>query len=222
MPVLIDLRGMRFGRLVVTRRVSGANSRPRWECFCDCGQECHVDGRSLRGGRQRSCGCLRREASSSAQTTHGLSKSAEFKAWCAIKQRCGNPKTRNFHCYGGRGITVCDRWLHSFETFLEDMGPRPSPKHSIDRRDNDGPYAPGNCRWATRVQQNRNKRNNRRVTIGGETLTVIEWCERSGLQSHVIRNRLRLRWPAESLLLPAKIIRLDRRGKYTKDQHSYP
>ena len=106
-------------------------------------------------------------------------------------QRCGDPKVTEWKNYGGRGITVCERWRESFEAFLSDMGPRPSTKHSIDRIDNNGPYAPGNCRWATRVEQGANRRNNRNVVYQGETIPLAEWARRTGGNLTTIYQRMR-------------------------------
>lgn len=106
-------------------------------------------------------------------------------------RRCTLPTSCGYQEYGGRGITVCPEWRASFDTFLRDMGPRPSPQHSLDRRDANGDYEPGNCRWATSKEQNRNTRKTKRLTYQGETLTVPEWAERTGLPKYLLLNRLR-------------------------------
>lgn len=153
----IDLTGRRFSRLTAIR-VAGRDSTGRFEylCRCDCGQEKTVRGSNLTSGHVKSCGCLLREADQGI--THGLSHAPEYIVWLSMKRRCSNPKNESFKYYGGRGIKVCDRWLHSFENFLDDMGSRPSPEHSIDRINVDGDYEPSNCRWATLSEQARNKR----------------------------------------------------------------
>ena len=131
----------------------------RWLCRCECGAEWTVAASSLTRGLSRSCGCLRRRQAWNYQ--HGESGhsfySVEYNAWMHMRQRCSNPNYHAYARYGGRGIKVCDRWLNSFEAFLADMGRRPSGRRSLDRIDNNGNYEPSNCRWATPVQQIRNR-----------------------------------------------------------------
>ena len=170
---LIDITGQRFGRLVVVCRSElkskdGSNSsrKRHWECKCDCGKACRVAARGLRCGRVKSCGCLRRDATGKRFSKHGQSRTPEYRAWRGMKARCTNPNGHKFKDYGGRGIAICERWQHSFEGFLADMGPRPSSEHSLDRIDNNGNYEPGNCRWATRLQQMQNQRRAARGHYG--------------------------------------------------------
>lgn len=160
---LIDLTGSRFGRLTVMRRAGNASTGDaQWLCICDCGETVTVRGTRLRSGESRSCSCLQKEIVSSRNSTHRLSKSPEYRSWSSMIARCENPKYHHYHRYGGRGITICDRWRDSFESFLADMGPRPSLSHSIDRYpDNDGNYEPGNCRWATPAEQRHNRSDSR-------------------------------------------------------------
>jgi hypothetical protein len=148
-----------------------------------------------------------------AQTTHGHStqqqKSPEYKCWQSMKARCSNPKLRAYKHYGGRGIQVCERWKASFENFLADMGPRPSLKHSIERKRVNEGYEPGNCYWGTHSEQANNKRTSHRITIDGETLTMAQWAERMGVRTCVIMSRLRRGWPArDAVLKPRKFKRL--------------
>lgn len=154
----LDLTGQRFGRLtVVGYSHTNRNRKSVWNCHCDCGNDCQVAGERL-VRLTRSCGCLIRETTASRNTTHGQRRSKEYGSWRAMKERCHNQNSEKFADYGGRGITVCDRWRYSFEAFLSDMGDKPSPRHTIDRIDNDRGYEPGNCRWATPSEQRLNQR----------------------------------------------------------------
>ncbi len=170
MPALIDRTGQRFGRLVVCRRAEMGKKRlsALWWCDCDCGSLTVVFSHSLSSGHSRSCGCLRRETSSkllsghSYRLRHGCRRNGkatpEYRAWCNMQARCYNPKHDSFKNYGGRGITVSDRWRNDFAVFLDDMPPHPGKGYSLDRIDNDGNYERSNCRWATRKQQTNNRR----------------------------------------------------------------
>lgn len=131
---------------------------------------------------------------------HGLSHTPEYRAWQTMRLRCTNPDNAAWANYGGRGITVCARWMEDPAAFLADMGKKPSPLHEIDRIDNDGPYSPENCRWVLRKVNDRNRRSNRSITHAGETLTVAEWAERTGLSATVILHRLNAGWSAELAL----------------------
>jgi hypothetical protein len=137
---------------------------------------------------------------SPSNKTHGLSRTALYAVWVTMKERCLNGARGDYKRYGGRGIRVCDRWLHSFEAFLADMGDRPSPRHSLDRKDPNGHYEPSNCRWATAVEQARNRRANQTITHGGETLTVAEWSERTGIKAPRLYWRLHRGLPPEEIL----------------------
>ncbi len=157
----------------------------------------------MQSGEPRSKAC--RKCAAKPLVTHGhcpfKKPSATYRIWQGMRDRCFNQKNRFFQNYGGRGITVCDRWRGSFENFLADMGPRPSAKHSIDRIDNDGNYEPGNCRWATSVEQNNNSRNCRMLSLNGETLSAAEWARRLGGNGHLLLQRIdKLGWPLERAL----------------------
>lgn len=160
---VIDIAGRRFGRFVVVS-FNGLNRHKRalWLCQCDCGTEKVVPYLQLKTGDSVSCGCYHRENApkwmTAALTRHGRSKTVEYNTWSRLVARCTNPRNKKYPRYGGRGISVCERWSgeQGFENFLADMGERPANCTSIDRRDNDGNYEPGNCRWTTATVQSRN------------------------------------------------------------------
>lgn len=193
MPRLRDLSGVRFSRLVVIEQAGRDSSGGvRWNCACDCGGTYVTSSWSLVDGRARSCGCLYRETrrmGGKKNTVHGKSYDRVHKIWDGMLQRCTNPKQKGFHRYGGRGITVCDRWC-SFENFLADMG-EPPQGTSLDRINNDGNYEPSNCRWATAEEQANNRRNNRILTMDGRSLTVSQWSRLLKIGEGGIRHRLR-------------------------------
>lgn len=164
MPATIDLTGQRFGRLVVRLEVGRTRGGICWRCECDCGEQIEAISGHLRHGT-RSCGCLKRDQAAQVgrrkRPRHGHAgrgqKTRAYHSWEAMIQRCTNPHTKAFKNYGGRGITICDRWRRSFEAFLADMG-EPPDGHTLDRKNNDGCYEPDNCRWATRAEQKLNQR----------------------------------------------------------------
>lgn len=155
----VDLTGRKFGRLrVIARKHKTPLGHYFWECECDCGAIVVKRGASLQSGNTLSCGCLRKEKTGAKNRSHEQSGTLVYRVWRSMKYRCSNPRAKDYPDYGGRGIKVCERWLNSFENFLADLGPRPTPQHSIERLDNDGNYEPGNCVWATKQEQNRNRR----------------------------------------------------------------
>lgn len=165
----VDLTGRKFGRLTVVGYAGKRNERSFWNCSCECGGSIVISACAVNAKRNKSCGCQHSEttiARNKANAKHGHcpkgAPSPEYYVYTGMKARCFNKKNIKYYLYGGRGITVCDRWKNSFENFLTDMGPRPSLKHTLDRYpNNDGNYEPGNCRWANAIQQ----RNNRRDSI---------------------------------------------------------
>lgn len=180
-----DLTGVRAGRLVALELLPKRRKGCRiWRCLCDCGAEAFVSTHDF-GKSARSCGCLRRDL----LTKHGDIDSQEYRSWTSMKARCGNPRTAGFHNYGGRGIRVCERWK-DYANFLADMGRRPTPRHTLDRIDNNGDYEPGNVRWVTRRQQALNRRDNRVLTWRGKTQTLMEWSEKTGIPYGTLWFRL--------------------------------
>lgn len=162
MPKLIDLTGSKLGRLIVLRRGANIGGKPGWVCECSCGNIKTFRGGDLRSGESASCGCLRNDKVRSSISTHGdaprSGKRPEYNIWCSMKARCSDRDARDRQYYFDRGIRVCERWSNSYAAFIADMGPRPSSKHTIDRKDNDRGYEPDNCRWATWSEQRRNTR----------------------------------------------------------------
>jgi hypothetical protein len=188
---VIDIAGQRYGKLVVIRQVDGRlRGSSLWECRCDCGGTTIKSSNMLRTGHAKSCGCLNLgEAQKAAHTKHGMVESPEYAAWKDMKRRCLNPNAPNYKDYGGRGITICSRWLQSFQNFFDDMGKRPEGK-SLERKNNNGNYAPGNCKWANRFEQARNTRRNRYVELDGRRQTVSEWAREIGRPPVWLRDRL--------------------------------
>lgn len=200
---LVDLSGKKFGSLLVLSRAENSPyGRAKWNVLCDCGEEKAIIGQSLTSGKTTSCGCHRRKANSVNNTTHGMTKSPEYRAWASMIARCRNEGATGYHDYGARGITVCERWIGSFETFFADMGPRPSTNHSLDRfPDVNGNYEPGNVRWATKEEQERNKRNTLMIDIHGSIKPLVEWCEIQGIKYTTAHDRIfKLGWSHEEAL----------------------
>lgn len=166
----------------------GRGKGPMWLCQCECGATRPVRARALLGphGLSHSCGCYNRDS----KRKHGAFGTDLYSIWANIKGRCCNKNDAAYHKYGGRGIQMCQRWQDSFEAFRDDMGPRPSRRYSVDRKDNNGHYEPGNCRWATRTEQGRNTRTNRLATFKGETRCVKEWAEVLGVSYHAVLKRM--------------------------------
>jgi len=200
-----DLTGQVFGRLTVVERApnkgKGAETRAMWRCVCECGGESVIACHTLKAGNTRSCGCLKVEVgikNGRARKTHGMTDTQAWICWMSMGQRCRNKKHDDFHNYGGRGITICKRW-ESFENFFADMG-HPPPGMSIERDDVNGNYEPGNCRWATPVEQGRNKRVNRIIAAFGRSMTLADWGDATGLGTTTISCRIKSGWSVEKAL----------------------
>ena len=182
----LDISGQRFGQLLAVAPVA----RDRgiiWLCRCDCGKESRVKTTNLRSGHIKSCGCSR----AISNTRHGARRTPEYAAYCHAKARCENPNNKRWADYGGRGIQFR---FAAFEDFLAALGPRPSERHSVDRKDANGHYEPSNVRWATAAQQSVNKRTNRLITFAGMTLTLTEWARRAGIPQPTLHRRISVGW----------------------------
>lgn len=201
-----DWRGRRIGRMTVLSLVRrNIHGLALWQCQCECGAIRTAWHSELTRGRPMSCVCSQRETRSAAAATHHMTGSPEYRSWLAMRQRCAFPSHVHFKDYGGRGITWCHRW-DRFEAFYEDMGPRPSLRHSLDRIDNSLGYSKDNCRWATRVQQMNNTRSSRVVAYKGRSQTVMEWSREAGLPYGTLYARIhRFGWtPTRALESPIR------------------
>lgn len=200
----IDIAGERFRHLTVIRYVgpSPDSAGAAWLCRCDCGNERTAAGSDLRRGRVNSCGIGNHDRAKRKSPRVNLSREhSEHRAWRGARNRCFNPKDPDFRTYGGAGITMCDRWRRSFLDFLADVGPRPSPKHTLDRYPNNaGNYEPGNVRWATAAEQNRNRRDNRMIEHNGRIQCVTDWARELGMSFSTIFRRLNAGWSNERAL----------------------
>lgn len=137
---------------------------------------------------------------------HGKSNTPEYYSWMCARMRCENPNDKRYARYGGRGIEMCERWRRSFSNFLADMGPKPSPQHTLNRKDNDGNYEPSNCCWATEIEQHSNRADNRLISHNGVKLTIAEWARQTGIKDSAIRYRLGSGWSVEqALTAPVRI-----------------
>lgn len=196
----IDLSGKQYGLWTVLRYDKTVREISFWLCRCECGNEKVVRGHALRQGKSKSCGCKSNQFRSVGITTHGMSGTPEYSSWQHMKDRCSKPNHQHAKYYYAKGIRVCERWNESFDAFIADMGLMPSPKCQIDRVDSNGNYEPGNCRWATSVQNGRNTSRNHKITSRGKTHCISEWSEILGIKASTIANRLWKGWSTESAL----------------------
>ena len=210
MQRMIDHTGEQFGRLTVIE-YAGKNKhgQPMWRCRCDCGKEITVRADGLTTGHTKSCGCYK----SDIHATHRMKNTRLYDIWRGMKKRVGLKTLHNYEEYGGRGITACQEWLDSFEVFRDwamENGYRDDL--SLDRIDNDGPYSPENCRWATQKEQNNNKRNNHVVTYEGKEMTVTQLAEITGIERHTLYRRLNSGWDVEKAVSTPVQKRKTRKG----------
>lgn len=207
-----EMLGKRFGRWRVYDFVppSGVVRHWRCQCVCDCGTARVLYVHQLRVGNTFSCGCVTPTLISASRTTHGKSRTRQYGIWGNMIERCCNPNNDAWHLYGGRGIAVCERWRQSYAAFLEDVGPRPSSKHSLDRINTNGNYEPGNVRWATMREQSNNRRNNKLFKFHDKLMTISEAVRMAGgvvpistANSRVLKHR----WRIELAVTTPKLLR---------------
>jgi hypothetical protein len=212
--------GQIFGRLKV-HAFSHTDGRSRfWRCECECGTFISVPTAHLNNGNTKSCGCLKSDKARARVFKHGGKGTPEYEIWKALKQRCLNARNKAYPQYGARGITVCAEWRTSFEQFRKDMGPRPSDNHSIERMNNNGPYAPWNCRWATDGEQRRNSRQIHNVTISGRTQCLSDWAKELGKDYSTVKVRIKKGMSAANALLQPIIPPKERGGGRPKSKPS--
>lgn len=202
-----ELQGIRFGRLVATEWIPGNKNKQtkgKWHCICDCGNNCYVSTTDLTSGKTRSCGCLRKETTSIRFKKYAYKDKRLYAIWLGMKSRCQDLHNSSFGNYGGRGISVCDEWKDDFIEFQTwSVKNGYSDKLTIDRVDVDKGYSPENCRWATILEQSRNKTNSKWVVIGQATRTFSEWCEIFQIKYDVAYGRVRWGWtPLKALTTP--------------------
>lgn len=202
---LDDLTGKRFGRLVVISKSDKNNGgKTYWNCVCDCGNKCVVYANKLKSGETKSCGCIRKERLRNMTKTHGQRQTRIYGIYTNMKSRCNNKNMSEYHCYGGRGIKICEEWSgeSGFENFYRwSMANGYNETLSIDRIDNNKDYSPENCRWATRIQQARNKNNNHKVLCNGKEYCISELLEIAKVKSpETIKRRLLYGWTVEEAI----------------------
>lgn len=188
-----NMIGKQFGLLTVVERIPRKPEQKgssKFLCICECGNSKDAGSYSLRKNLTTHCGCQTIKNISKSLTKHGMKRTPEYRSWSHMIDRCENPNNVGWHLYGGRGIKVCDRWRQDFRHFFEDMDKRPSLKHSLDRKNNNGNYEPSNCRWATQKEQNSNTRINQTITYKGKTKILSEWAKELGIARLTLRYRL--------------------------------
>lgn len=206
--------GGKYQKLTVVGRAAPSTPSERhymYECVCECGGKTIQRSTYLMRGRVTSCGCSSIEALKKRITKHSKYGTPLYRQWMGMLARCRNPKAVGYHRYGGRGISVCERWL-SYENFYQDMHPRPSKEHSLGRIDNDGNYCPENVRWETRHSQSNNRSTSRFVTFDGKTLTLADWARHLGLKPKTLCERFRKGMSVDLALSPRRLTRTARRG----------
>lgn len=202
MKKCIDLSGKKFGKLLVCNRCSdyiqpNGQHKVMYECLCDCGNTVVTRADYIKNGHTQSCGCLQ----GINLRKHGKGNTRIYEIWCNIKTRCYNKSNKRYLDYGGRGITVCDEWLHDFQAFYDwSMANGYRDDLTIDRIDNNKGYLPDNCRWVTQKEQQNNRRNNHLITYNGKTQTLAQWADEIGLSYKTIQSRIKRGWNIEKAL----------------------
>ncbi len=207
---LINLVGKKFGRLLVIGKAEPLNGHTRWHCKCDCGNECIVQGSSLKSGNTQSCGCYKVENAKKLYSTVRQNDKHLYAVWNGMKQRCLNKNNKSYSNYGGRGIKVDEKWINSYEVFYNWATSAGYKKGmEIDRIDNNGNYCESNCRFVSKEVQANNKRNVKVYTINGVTKTLPQWCREYNQNYYLVRQRVyKLGWTIENaLLLPTRTVR---------------
>jgi hypothetical protein len=199
-----DLTGLTFERITVTATFEKRGERYYWLCKCKCGTEFWCRSSSITTGNAKSCGCRKSEASRAngkATATHGFWNHPLYSVWSGMIDRCHNPQNKSYDRYGQRGISVCDEWRTDLAQFVRDMSPRPSDSHTLERRDNDGPYSKENCTWATKTEQANNRRSSLNVEFMGKTATLAMWARQYRIPYHTAYARyVTNKWPIERTL----------------------
>lgn len=191
-----DLINKRFGKLLVKEFAFVKNGTTYWKCLCDCGNFSIKRRNNLQSGRTKSCGCFHK----TRHIKHGMYKTPEYRVWAGMIQRCHNPNNPEYKNYGKRGIRVCERWRNSFIDFFQDIGKRPTTKHTIERIKNHQNYTPENCLWKTMKHQNRNRRDNVVITFSNKTQCLMDWSLELNIKYETLRARLRRGWSIERTL----------------------
>jgi hypothetical protein len=203
MVASIDISGKKFARWTVLSFHGSVNKKRMWNCICECGTEMKVNGTSLRMGVSKSCGCLSADNVRTRLTKHGMTKHPLFGVWKGMLSRCNNPHAKSFPDYGGRGIKVCDRWL-DFKAFHDDMIDAYGPGMTIERKDNEEGYSPGNCTWIPKAEQNRNRRSVIFIDTPVGRLSISDAARVAGVSWFAISNRVKKGWSIETILSPAR------------------
>ena len=198
----VKLIGKKF-HLLTVKEISNKRDRKGRTlllCECVCKNKIFVYGQRLTSGHTKSCGCWRRDRRIRANTTHGKCRTPEYSAWCNMKNRCYNKNVDRYDSYGGRGICVCKRWRNSFQNFYADIGPRPSPTHSIERKNVNKNYSPTNCVWIEKKYQSRNRTDTERIKIGHDMTSIAELSEKLHIRQCTLKQRIKRNWPIKKII----------------------